>query len=60
MGNSILVLSLLAFTCSIAFAFEPGPLQDFCVADSAASSGIQVIHMRSHLCSVYDAAFTHL
>ncbi|PIA36015.1 hypothetical protein AQUCO_03400128v1 [Aquilegia coerulea] len=34
MANNILrVLSLLAFTCSFAFTFEPSPLQDFCVAD---------------------------
>ncbi|XP_052202780.1 putative germin-like protein 2-1 [Diospyros lotus] len=34
----ILVLSLLAISCSMAFAYEPSPLQDFCVADPASSA----------------------
>lgn len=29
----ILVLSMLALVCALAFASEPSPLQDFCVAD---------------------------
>ncbi|KAK9223522.1 hypothetical protein WN944_011967 [Citrus x changshan-huyou] len=34
MARRILVLSLLAITCAnLALAFEPSPLQDFCVAD---------------------------
>ncbi|KAJ4702938.1 Germin-like protein subfamily 1 member [Melia azedarach] len=33
----ILVLSLLAITFSLVFAFEPSPLQDFCVADPSGS-----------------------
>ncbi|XP_077242832.1 putative germin-like protein 2-1 [Tasmannia lanceolata] len=30
--RSILLLGMLAFTCSLAFASDPSPLQDFCVA----------------------------
>ncbi|KAF6172906.1 hypothetical protein GIB67_035460 [Kingdonia uniflora] len=34
MAHHLLLISLLAFTCfSISSAFEPSPLQDFCVAD---------------------------
>ncbi|XP_058102611.1 putative germin-like protein 2-1 [Magnolia sinica] len=32
MAAHILVLSLLAFTCSLTHAYDPSPLQDFCVA----------------------------
>ena len=35
MAKTILLLSLVALTFScLAFAFEPSPLQDFCVADT--------------------------
>ncbi|ESR62109.1 hypothetical protein CICLE_v10017587mg [Citrus x clementina] len=38
MARRILVLSLLAITCAnLALAFEPSPLQDFCVADPSGS-----------------------
>ncbi|CAH2056933.1 unnamed protein product [Thlaspi arvense] len=33
MASFFLVLGLLATTCSIALAYDPDPLQDFCVAD---------------------------
>ncbi|KAJ4702946.1 Germin-like protein subfamily 1 member [Melia azedarach] len=33
MAAKILLLSLIAFASSIAFASDPSPLQDFCVAD---------------------------
>ncbi|KAH7545551.1 hypothetical protein FEM48_Zijuj01G0105600 [Ziziphus jujuba var. spinosa] len=33
MEKSVLVLFFLAITCAITIAFEPSPLQDFCVAD---------------------------
>ncbi|KAM2496561.1 hypothetical protein COP2_037381 [Malus domestica] len=42
MANKILLLTtFLAMTCSLVVAFEPSPLQDFCVAD-ATSSGTRV------------------
>ncbi|KAK2985143.1 hypothetical protein RJ640_000910 [Escallonia rubra] len=41
MANHVVFFTLVALTlCHLAFAFEPSPLQDFCVADST-SSGIQ-------------------
>ncbi|KAF8408741.1 hypothetical protein HHK36_004809 [Tetracentron sinense] len=40
MANHILFLGLVALTCSLAFAFEPSPLQDFCVADSSSSARV--------------------
>ncbi|KAI3455916.1 hypothetical protein Pfo_012579 [Paulownia fortunei] len=40
MESHIRVLSLLAMFCSLAFAFEPSPLQDFCVADSTSSARV--------------------
>ena len=36
-NNQVLLLSLLATTFALAIAFEPSPLQDFCVADPASS-----------------------
>ncbi|ESR62107.1 hypothetical protein CICLE_v10017553mg [Citrus x clementina] len=33
MAKNISVLSLLVITCALVAAFEPSPLQDFCVAD---------------------------
>ncbi|KAL5702677.1 hypothetical protein ACHQM5_027861 [Ranunculus cassubicifolius] len=38
MANCIHFLTLLAFTCSFAIAYEPSPLQDFCVADTNGSA----------------------
>ncbi|KAF9605161.1 hypothetical protein IFM89_014152 [Coptis chinensis] len=41
MANHIIIfLSLLVFTCSFALAFEPSPLQDFCIADSTSSARV--------------------
>ncbi|KAL0359422.1 UNVERIFIED_CONTAM: putative germin-like protein 2-1 [Sesamum angustifolium] len=38
MAKHIILLSLVALSfCLLAFAFEPSPLQDFCVADSTSS-----------------------
>lgn len=38
MANSIVLLSLVALSFGfLAFAFEPSPLQDFCVADTTSS-----------------------
>nr|GMD70410.1 putative germin-like protein 2-1 [Ipomoea batatas] len=28
----LVTLSIVAFTCSVAYAYDPSPLQDFCVA----------------------------
>lgn len=40
MAKHVVFLTLVSLTiCSLAFAFEPSPLQDFCVADPN-SSGI--------------------
>ncbi|KAJ7969167.1 Germin-like protein subfamily 1 member [Quillaja saponaria] len=39
MANFILVLCLLAFSYTLATAFEPSPLQDFCVADTSTNAG---------------------
>ncbi|RZC59474.1 hypothetical protein C5167_006780 [Papaver somniferum] len=36
-GN-IRILCLLVLSCSIALAFEPSPLQDFCIADKSSSA----------------------
>ncbi|KAK2983487.1 hypothetical protein RJ640_006500 [Escallonia rubra] len=38
MANHTLFLSLLALSCSLAIAYEPSPLQDFCVADPTSSA----------------------
>lgn len=38
MAKSTLLLGLLANTCSLAIAYEPSPLQDFCVAEPTSSS----------------------
>ncbi|KAF8369487.1 hypothetical protein HHK36_032494 [Tetracentron sinense] len=40
MANHILILGLVVLTCSLAFAFEPSPLQDFCVADPSSSARV--------------------
>ncbi|XP_002267617.1 putative germin-like protein 2-2 [Vitis riparia] len=40
MASHIMILSLLAITCSLAIGFEPSPLQDFCVADPASSARV--------------------
>ncbi|KAL5702671.1 hypothetical protein ACHQM5_027856 [Ranunculus cassubicifolius] len=38
MANYTTLVVLLAFSCTLALAFEPSPLQDFCVADSTSSA----------------------
>ncbi|KAF6169545.1 hypothetical protein GIB67_028096 [Kingdonia uniflora] len=40
MANFFLLLGLLAFTCSLSLAFEPSPLQDFCIADTMSSASL--------------------
>ncbi|KAF8408738.1 hypothetical protein HHK36_004806 [Tetracentron sinense] len=40
MAKLILFLGLVALTCSLAIAFEPSPLQDFCVADTGSSARV--------------------
>ncbi|KAI9177727.1 hypothetical protein LWI28_018519 [Acer negundo] len=41
MAKTILLLSLVALTFScLAFAFEPSPLQDFCVADTTSTARV--------------------
>ncbi|KAH9796018.1 putative germin-like protein 2-1 [Citrus sinensis] len=40
MAKNILVLSLLVITCALVAAFEPSPLQDFCVADPSSSARV--------------------
>ncbi|KAF8408739.1 hypothetical protein HHK36_004807 [Tetracentron sinense] len=40
MATHILFLGLVALTCSLAIAFEPSPLQDFCVADTGSSARV--------------------
>lgn len=41
-NQQILVLSLLAITCALALAFEPSPLQDFCVADPSSQGDLTI------------------
>ncbi|XP_059668023.1 putative germin-like protein 2-1 [Cornus florida] len=40
MASHILLLTLVAITCTLSLAFEPSPLQDFCVADSSSSARV--------------------
>ncbi|KAH9747700.1 putative germin-like protein 2-1 [Citrus sinensis] len=40
MAKHILVLNLLTVTCALVVAFEPSPLQDFCVADPSGSARV--------------------
>ncbi|KAM3748912.1 hypothetical protein ACB098_05G143900 [Castanea mollissima] len=41
MANHIVFeLSLLAFACALAFASDPSPVQDFCIADPASSARV--------------------
>ncbi|XP_062012552.1 putative germin-like protein 2-2 [Rosa rugosa] len=37
MANQIVLLAFVAMTCSLVIAFEPKPLQDFCIADTTSS-----------------------
>ncbi|KAM5587382.1 putative germin-like protein 2-2 [Rosa sericea] len=37
MANQIVLLAIVAMTCSLVIAFEPKPLQDFCIADTTSS-----------------------
>ncbi|XP_026442811.1 putative germin-like protein 2-1 [Papaver somniferum] len=36
--SNIRILCVLVLSCSIALAFEPSPLQDFCIADKSSSA----------------------
>ncbi|CAK9143416.1 unnamed protein product [Ilex paraguariensis] len=45
MANPMLLLSLLAVSFSLASAFDPSPLQDFCVADFERS-----VQVNGHVC----------
>jgi hypothetical protein len=50
MASQFLLLGvLLTLTCSVALASDPGPLQDFCVADKN-SSGIHIIFLYTTKC----------
>ncbi|XP_038712779.1 putative germin-like protein 2-2 [Tripterygium wilfordii] len=40
MAKFLAVMSLLAVACTLAMAFEPSPLQDFCVADTSSSTRV--------------------
>ncbi|GLT53705.1 hypothetical protein SLA2020_269590 [Shorea laevis] len=40
MANHVFVLSLLAFACAVAYASDPSPLQDFCIADPTSPAGV--------------------
>ncbi|XP_044478122.1 putative germin-like protein 2-3 [Mangifera indica] len=40
MAKRNLLLGLLAITCTLAIANDPGPLQDFCVADTNSSTRV--------------------
>ncbi|KAJ0082350.1 hypothetical protein Patl1_11463 [Pistacia atlantica] len=40
MAKIVLLLGLLAITCTLAIAYEPSPLQDFCVADTTSSTRV--------------------
>ncbi|GKE90152.1 hypothetical protein Tco_1567627, partial [Tanacetum coccineum] len=47
MSNKLILLSIASLTfCCLALAYEPSPLQDFCVADPS-SSGI-VSYISTH------------
>ncbi|KAK4588872.1 hypothetical protein RGQ29_019759 [Quercus rubra] len=39
-NHIIFVLSLLAFACAVAFASDPSPVQDFCIADPTSSARV--------------------
>ncbi|KAF4376955.1 hypothetical protein CsatB_001637 [Cannabis sativa] len=45
MANRVLLLIFVATTFALAIAFEPSPLQDFCVADPASSA-----RLNGHAC----------
>lgn len=41
---ALVAVALLAFACSLASAYDPSPLQDFCVAiDNPASAGMYAL-----------------
>ncbi|KAL2474156.1 Germin-like protein subfamily 1 member 14 [Forsythia ovata] len=40
MESQLVAFCLLAMTCTLAMAFEPSPLQDFCVADLTSSARV--------------------
>lgn len=57
MANQMLLLTtLLAVTCALVIAFEPSPLQDFCVADTTSSGSYRNywfmynLHFEKYVC----------
>ncbi|KDP46444.1 hypothetical protein JCGZ_10284 [Jatropha curcas] len=42
MANLLVALSVLAMTCSLAIAYDPSPVQDFCVATDDTACGVLV------------------
>jgi hypothetical protein len=53
--NYLVALALMALACSIASAYDPAPLQDFCVA--ASSSTDAGIYIYTHSCYYYYVLF---
>ena len=45
MANHIVLLAFVAMTYSLVIAFEPKPLQDFCIADTTSSGLYQIIEI---------------
>ncbi|KAL6330321.1 hypothetical protein AAG906_040248 [Vitis piasezkii] len=61
MAKHFTLLSLLALTCCIAFAFEPKPLQDFCVADPNSSARVNgLVCKNPMLAQANDFSFSGL
>ncbi|CAI9782753.1 unnamed protein product [Fraxinus pennsylvanica] len=62
MAKNILLFSIVALSfCFFAFAFEPSPLQDFCVADAAASGRVNGVACKNPMSvSANDFSFSGL
>ncbi|KAF5207632.1 Germin-like protein subfamily 1 member [Thalictrum thalictroides] len=61
MANHMLTMCLLVFTCSAALAFEPSPLQDFCIADANNSAKVNgVVCKDSKMVEANDFFFSGL
>jgi hypothetical protein len=59
MANHLLVIaSLLVIACAMVTAFEPSPLQDFCVADPTSSGQDLTNLLSSFNCINNDACFS--
>jgi hypothetical protein len=52
MANHVFVLSFLAFACAMAFAFDPSPVQDFCIADLTGSGCGPTITFLALFCNI--------